>query len=277
MGRFARGRRVLARSVGLLRREPSLFVLPVASAVAVLAVLGVPLAVALGVDALTVDALVDAFTERTEPLRYALLFPALFVGTAVATLFNAALAHCTYRLLAGEETSLRDGLGAAWAVRRRIVAYSLLAATVGLLLQLLEDAIPGGGRVTALVLDLGWGLLTFFVVPVMVLEDVSLRGLFAESGRTFADTWGESTTAAVGIGTVVLAVGLVPMLVAAVVGLDLAGVWGAFAGVAVVLAAVMTVSSALGTVARTMLYVHARDGGTDSGLDGLHPPTLLGE
>jgi hypothetical protein len=30
-------------------------------------------------------------------------------------------------------------------------------------------------------------------------------------------------------------------------------------------------------VARTMLFVYARDGAEASGLDGLHPPTLLTE
>ncbi|MWG34875.1 DUF6159 family protein [Halomarina oriensis] len=275
MGRFARGTKVLARSVGVLRQEPSLFLLPVASTATVLAVLCLPLWAALGVDVLTVDALTDAFTQRTDPLRYALLFPALFVGTAVATFFNAALAHCAYRLLAGEETSLRDGLDAAWAVRRRIVAYSLVTATIGVVLQLLEDAIPGGGRLTALVLELGWGLLTFFVVPVMVLDDTpSLREMFEESGRTFADTWGESVTATVGLGMAVLAVALVPLFVVVGVGLQVAGIWGMVVGTALVLVVVGTVSSALGTVARTMLYVYARDGET-AGLDGLHPPTLL--
>jgi len=275
MGRLARGTKVLTRSVSLLREEPSLFALPVASTVAVLAILGLPLAALVGVDALTVDALTDALTRRTDPLRYALLFPALFVGTAVATFFNAALAHCAFRLLAGEETSLRDGLDAAWAVRRRIVAFSLVTATIGVALQLLEDAIPGGGRLTALVLELGWGLLTFFVVPVLVLdEDRSLRGTFEESGRTFAETWGESVTANVGLGGAIVIVALVPLIVAMGVGLQVAGIWGMVVGLALVFAVVATVSSALGTVARTMLYVYARDGET-AGLDGLHPQTLL--
>jgi uncharacterized membrane protein len=78
----------------------------------------------------------------------------------------------------------------------------------------------------------------------------------------------------VGLGGVIVVAAVVPLVLAMSVGLHVAGVWGMVAGVALVFAVVATVSSALGTVARTMLYVYARDDET-AGLDGLHPQTLL--
>lgn len=281
MGRIARGIRVTRRSAGLLAERPELFALPALSTASVLVSLGALVAVGLAtglvhLPAPTAEGLAR-LTDVSGPVEFAGLFVAILVSTGVATFFNAALVHCAHRALRGEHPTVREGLAAAWAVKRYVLLYALATATIGVVVRLLDEHLHVGGRLAAWAFDLGWSVLTFFVVPVMVLEtDVDGRSMFEHSGTAVTETWGESLTASFGIGLVGLLV-VAPVIVLAGVGaLAVGHVW-TFAGLALVACvAVGTVTSALGYVVRTDLYLYARDG-EDAPSLGLDRDALLEE
>jgi hypothetical protein len=74
---------------------------------------------------------------------------------------------------------------------------------VGVILRVLQQ-LPGIGgiigSITSLVGSLAWGLATFFVLPVLVMERRSALGSVKRSASVFRERWGETVVADIGIG-----------------------------------------------------------------------------
>lgn len=259
--RLKRGWRVGATGVGVLRSEPRLMAFPVAAILVLSALGGLAVLAALQFPSGLV-ALADRGLSVTTATGLLAFFLASFVTTTVWTFFAAALVHCTAGVFRGGNPSVQDGLAAAWRARRKIVAWGLVAATVSVLFRLLEEW-TSGRRLLRSVLGFTWTVLTFFVVPVIVLEDLGVRESVRESGRVFVETWGETASATVG-ATVVLVAGTLALTAALSVGFVLAAGSPTALGVLVVAAfvlfllqvpAVLTVATAV----KTALYLCARD------------------
>ena len=249
-----RGYRIGKRSLGVLREEPQLLAFPLVSSVIIFAILLILGGVALGIFTMT------NMEDVSGLWIYVALFMIYFISTTIATFFTAALTHCVAAQFDGESTTFRDGLSAAWHVRWKILVWAVAAATVGVIVRFLEERFEFMGAIVAGVFNASWAILTFFVVPVMVLNDVSTRGMFWESAATFRETWGESATVSLGLGAFVALVTAVPLVILAI--LFVAGfaplVMGALVVVVIALAAL--VAQTLGAIGRTALYLYARDG-----------------
>ena len=131
-GKFSRGLQVVGDSVDVFRENPRLSLLPLLCLLAT----GSAFAIALG--AALHYGLVDAlFTNLF--LEYMAIFVGIAVSSSVGTFFNAAVVHCASRYFDGKETSVRDGLSAAWQVRRQIAVWSVTAATLGTVLYIVDE------------------------------------------------------------------------------------------------------------------------------------------
>src|SRR5436309_12070400 len=82
---------------------------------------------------------------------------------------NAALISCALLRFNGQNPTLGDGFRAAFARLPQIFAWALVSATVGVLLKLIEQAHEKVGEFVAGLLGTAWSILTYFVVPVMVV------------------------------------------------------------------------------------------------------------
>jgi hypothetical protein len=127
-----------------------------------------------------------------------------------------------------------------------------------LFLHVIAERFRLGGVIAARLFGMAWGLATTFVVPVLALEDVSVRGSIRRSASTFKAKWGESVVAQ---GTVGIAVMLVALPVFAVVALlvVVAAPVGIVAGI-VLIGSLVLVSGALDAVVDVALYRYAVDG-----------------
>ena len=252
-GRFSRGLSIVDGSVDVFRNNPRLALLPFLSLLSI----GSAFAVILGT-ALRYGILDSVFTN--DLLRYAGVFVAIAISSSVGTFFNAAVVHCASQYFDGKETSVRDGLAAAWRVRRKIALWSVTAATLGTVLYVIDEKLGVFGSLARIVFDLAWALLTFFVIPVIVLEDTQrFRSLLQESGEAFRDTWGESVTASLGISFVFLPLGLVGVVGFGWAYLFADGLVAYTVGAAgfIILVASMVASQVIGMIARTALYRYA--------------------
>lgn len=197
---FDRGLAVVDGSLDVFRARPRLVLLPLCS----LLLVGTGFAIAAGL-ALQHGLVEPIFTS--DLVRYAAIFVGFSISTGLGTFFNAAVVHVAARHFEGEDATVRDGLEAAWAKRRPIAVWSLLAATVGTAMYVLDEKFGAAGAVARLGFDVAWSLLTFFVVPIIVMEDErSIRSILERSGSTFRETWGETVTVTFGIGMLLLPV-----------------------------------------------------------------------
>src|SRR5579859_817357 len=103
---------------------------------------------------------------------YPVAFAYYFCNYFVVVFCNSALITCALIRFNGGEPTLADGFRAAWSRLPQIAAWAVVAATVGLILKAIENSNDKVGRFISGLLGVAWSVLTFFVVPVLVVEKV---------------------------------------------------------------------------------------------------------
>jgi len=205
--------------------------------------------------------------------KYGLLFLWYFLSYGAGIFFQAALIGCALKRFEGEDPTLRDGLRLAWGHKGRIVAWALVAATVGVLLRLLEGvklgkgSQPSIGRIVSALLGFAWSLVTYLVVPVLVVEGVGPIEALRRSARLLKKTWGEQLLSGVAFGGILFLLGMLGFL-PIVVGALLGGWIGALLGLGVTMLywlGLGVLTSALQGIYRAALYRYATTGEVPTG------------
>src|SRR5262249_31159200 len=141
---------------------------------------------------------------------YVAIAATAYVSTFIATFFNVGLASCAVRSLRGQDTKVGDGLAAALRLIGPILGWSLVAATVGLILRLVEDRMPAAGKVAVWIAGAAWAIATFSVIPVIAVERGGPWRSLNRSAAVVKARWGEGATGTVAISAVTgLAVGVI--------------------------------------------------------------------
>ncbi len=206
MGRFATSWALTKTSFKVALLDKELMILPVLSFLAMaasfVAVIGIASENGL------LPQITDNATNDIRPAQLALV-AALYLALAfIQTFFAAAVvAGATERLRGGDPT-LGSALRAAGKKAGRILAWSAVLATVNVILQLLRERGGLAGQIVAGLGNMAWSLATYFMVPILLYENVPLMGSVGRSGSLFKKTWGEQV---IGNGGVGLVFGLVMM------------------------------------------------------------------
>ena len=193
---------------------------------------------------------------------YAALFAFYLVSYFVVIFFNTALISCVNARLQGRDMSVGEGISNAMRHFTPILGWALLSATVGIILQLVRERGGIFGQISAAIAGGAWGLVTFFVVPVLVLEDKGVFDAIRESTSLIRKTWGESIIGSGSILLVFFFIGIVgflgvlaTMLLASFTVFALALVL--FLALVIILA---VVAAAMQGIFVTALYTYAKTG-----------------
>jgi hypothetical protein len=157
-----------------------------------------PLLSAIGVILMLVLLLPAGFFVPLSPL----LFILFYFGASFITIFhNAAIVACVRKRMHGGDPTIGYGYREAVKHVGAIVVWSAISATVGFLLRQLERWSEDNSfaQLIVSVLGMGWSLVTFFVIPFIVIEGVSATGAIKRSGALFKKTWGEQVVATMSI------------------------------------------------------------------------------
>ncbi|MEM9083118.1 MAG: DUF6159 family protein, partial [Planctomycetota bacterium] len=125
----------------------------------------------------------------TQILWGVLTFAFYFCSYFVIAFFNAALLFCAFEVIDGNEPSISKGLTLASKRIPQIVGWALVGATVSTILKALESN-EKIAAIVAAVLGSAWAALTYFVVPVIVVEGKGPIGAVKGSFATLKNTWG---------------------------------------------------------------------------------------
>lgn len=198
------------------------------------------------------------------------------VAAFIATYFLAVLCASANARFQGGDTSIGAAMAVANTRLHRILGWSILAATVSIIVRALEDR-GMLGRIVGSLLNAAWTVVTFLAVPIIVFEDLGPINALKRSGGLFKQTWGENLAAQVGFGFLGLAAVLPAAAVIALGAATHTGVVVAFTVVIGVawIAVCIAVISALNGIYRTALYRYAVDGRvpaafSDQGVDLSH-------
>jgi hypothetical protein len=269
VGRFSNSWSLARASWSVLKADKELIVFPVVSAIAaaiVALLFAVPLWASGYFDRLDEDGVSNI-------VNYAVLFAFYLVLYTVINFCNAALVGAALVRLRGGDPTAADGFRLASQRLGPIVGYSLIGATVGVALQAIRDRSGIVGDIVAGLTEVAWGLATYLVVPVLIVEEVGPIEAVKRSASLLKRTWGEQVIGNAGIG---LAVGLV-VVAAAVVGAMLIWIAAAIGGVvlavgvgavvALGLATMIAIGAALKGIYTAALYRYATDGTTGTYFD----------
>ena len=197
-----------------------------------------------------------------------------------AAFFNVCVVYTTKVRFEGGNATFGESIKFALSRVGVIVQWSLLSATVGLLLRLLHNVASRFGKPGQLIanivigiLGFAWSVMTIFVVPVLVYEGLGPVEAVKKSVAVIKKTWGESLVRAFGLGLIQFAVFILILLVSALIvyvlssAFDVAGMLIGIsigAGLLLLTGLVFVVAN---TIFNTALYVYANQGQVASGFN----------
>jgi len=243
----------LARRSGrVLRAHPNLLILPLLGGIAGIAFMAT----------LFGGLFVGGLYEEPGPVLYGALFVAYVIETFIASFFAAALVAATRDAFHGETPTVGRAMREAWTHKWPLLAWSVIAAIIGVIIQAIESQDNLVARIIAGLFAVAWSVMTYFIVPVIVFEDESVTGMFKESAKTFKDTWGESIGAMGAINIVTFLLVLVGVALGAGVFLAVPGTAGILAAIAIGFTGIifgLLIGKSLTGIAKTALYVYATE------------------
>jgi hypothetical protein len=263
MDAFSRSWRLLRESYAVLKRTPQLMVLPLISgflSLIVGATFIVPLVLMSGGHQ-------TAQEIKSDPLYYVVSFGFYLVTSFIVIFFNSALVTCAHGSLMGREVGVKEGLQNATRHLGPILGWALISATVGMVLRTLSERSGLIGRLVVAFLGAAWGLLTYFVIPIMVVDGIGPVQALKNSSALLKRTWGEQIGGNLGIGSALMIaslLGVIPIVLGFMAGGPV-GIIGGLIAAVLYWMLVAIIGSALTGIYQTALYVYASTGTVPEG------------
>lgn len=250
----------------VVKGEPKLLVLPLISGV-FLAALVASFFVPSGIAARFAEPGLELGANAQTYALAAWLALYYFVVWFVMIFLNAALVFSVLRYFETGKVSLREGLSMATMRLPQIAGWALLGATVGVLLNVVTNALKDKlgflGALLGGLLETAWAVVTYFVTPVLVVEGLGPIKAVRRSAEILRRSWGEQLGGEGGLGLIGFLL-MLPVLLAAgfgvLSGMDPAGALPLMLALGAYVLAVVVLLAALSTVLRSALYIYATTG-----------------
>lgn len=204
MGSWGRSWAITRTSFAIIRADSEMLWFPVLATF-----FSILFAAALLVPTLVLDVLqgLGVAPEAVGIMQGAAVFATYFGLSFIATFFNVCVVYTTRVRLDGGDATFFDSVKFALSRAHLIAGWSLVSATVGLILHGLESAARRSGlagkillTILRAVLATAWGVMTVFVVPSMVYRGLGPFAAIRDSVDTLKRTWGEGLVGYFGVG-----------------------------------------------------------------------------
>ncbi|MBI2422926.1 MAG: hypothetical protein HYV27_08875 [Candidatus Hydrogenedentes bacterium] len=198
---------------------------------------------------------------------YKFLLVACFLLFFAAVFANVALAGCAHLSMEVRDSRFADGLKIAARQTHWILVWTIIASTLGLVLNLL-DSFRYTSRWVRKLLGANWSIMTYFVIPILVLERTNVFSALRGSVRLATGTWGENLHLRAGMRSFLLLLNLpqlLPLILYFTIQPNLAFlvVWAAFLYFYLSLVVFQTVHA----ITAVVLYKYAKTGQPPEGFD----------
>ena len=272
MGVFERSWNITKLSFDVINKDRELLLFPVLAGIFSLLFI-----VAILVPTIVVSLLKGAGAQAFGGLEYLLLFVTYLVLAFVATFFNVCVVYTAKKRFEGGNATFGESISFALSRVHLILMWSLLAATVGIILRAIDrsaEKAGGGARVVLKImtslLGMMWSIITIFVVPAMVYNNLGPVDAIKKSVQVLRKTWGESLVRHFGLGLVQFIFIIIGIVIAIPLFILLAmlGPAGVVAGIGIFVVYFLGVFLVFGlanTVFNTALYAYADTGKIPSG------------
>ena len=207
MNRIKRSWQLAQASLEVLKQDKELLIFPIISAVVMVFVTLTFLIPTL------LGNVFDTILNTGFPVfGYVVLFLFYLVQYFVVYFNSTALVGAAMIRLRGGDPTLKDGFQIALSRILPIAGWSLVSATVGLLLNMVSrnSEKKGGGlrSIIASLLGAAWNVITFLVVPVIAVEGLGPIKAIQRSWNLLKRSWGEQIAGTLSIGLVFALIGI---------------------------------------------------------------------
>lgn len=158
--------------------------------------------------------------------------------------FTAALVGAATLKLNGHQATVMDGLRIASTHWKKILLWAIISGIVGLAIQAISSRVRGiGGLIIQVAAEATWGLMTYFIMPVLLYENLGAWGSLKRSASLYIHNFGRTFVSNLALGLVLA----LPM-----VGAFFLGIYGLYlmSSVSVILGFLV-----LGTAVAVFLFV----------------------
>ncbi len=265
MGKIGTTLALMGASWQILKKDRELLLFPVISGICCLSVMAI--FVVLGLD----NGWLQQLSTKTGPQQkntlYFILFLFYYCNYLVVIFFNAAIIACAVIRMEGGDPTLADGLQAAVNRFPQIAGWALIAATIGMLLGMVESGSRRGRSIIAGILGIAWSIVSYLAIPLIVVEKTNPLVALDRSYFLMHETWGEQVVGNFSFGLIftLFCLPVFPLM------LVMNRLWGApmllpvLAGFVIYLIVLGIIQSALQTIFNAVIYVFARDGKAPGG------------
>lgn len=266
--RISRSWDLVKASYAVLRSDRELMIFPLISTIGVIMVtitFFIPLFATGLIDTIAEG---DTMTSGQQVAGVVIAFLYYFVTYTVVIFANVALIGAAMIRMGGGDPTIKDGIRIASDHASAILGYAAISATVGMILQAIrgdEDNVVG--QILASLMSTAWSLITFLVIPVLIVENVGPIEAIKRSGSLLKKTWGEQIVGGFAMGMISFLVMLLALVVVGGPVFLLVSATGSTAlialGIAVVVIVLATIGlffSALNGIFQAALYKYATEG-----------------
>jgi len=183
--------------VKILKKDRELILFPIMAAIFVIALLGI----------IYTTGSINLSADNEEEMSILPIAILIFGANFIIVFFNSALISAALERLRGGDPNISSGLSHALKHVHHIFFWSIIVTIMGLIFA----AIKANGRnrggvggimtqIFASFLEAGWAMMTFFVVPIIVSENIGPMSAIKRSSSLFKQTWGNQVAANFGFG-----------------------------------------------------------------------------
>jgi len=203
-------------SAVVLRKDKELLVFPILAGVGVLIIVGIVAGIFAAIG--TWERL-DTAGEEAELQAGDIIVGVLGLVAAlfVVNYFNAALMGAARHRLKGGDPNLGTGFAAVNKHIGAVFGWAVISAIILVILTYVRGKTDSFlGRILIDIIGAVWAYMTFFVVPILIVEGVGPIEAIKRSKNYFSRTWGEQLVSNFGFGLIRM-LALLPAIAAAAI------------------------------------------------------------
>ncbi len=254
---------VVMQSWGLLKQDKEILWFPILSSiVSIIAFVTFALLFFVFIMQSDINAFNDTSTQ-VGTLDYVVALVYYTMMFFIVNFFQAGIYIIAHGRMNGSDLTFSDGIRGAQQAVGKIFVWSLISATVGVVLRAIADRSKLIGKIIVALLGAAWNILTYFSLPALVIGKASVLDSFKVSATTIRKTWGETIIINIGVGLFfglitffILILGVVVIIFAPIAEV----VFPVIALTIISMICISVISSALGAIFKLALYEYAQTG-----------------
>lgn len=219
---------VTSQAWGVIKDNPYMLAFPVVSGIlAIIAFIiigGIGVA-ALGWSQVNADATSGEVSTGSLVVGVVVLFIAAYVATLITQTFMGGLVKCADEELQGRDSSFGAGLSASVRRLPALMGWALIETIVGWIIS----AVQGNGAndnilvtilraILASLMAVAWTIITFFVLPLIILRGKGPLQAIKESVKLIRATWGMQVAGGLRIGGIIGLIAVLPAILVTIAG-----------------------------------------------------------